>query len=81
MLKVDYINQGKQDYLGAEISINNQIICLIGIGDDLDIFIEFFHDYRLIETHDLKVSFDSLLSVLMDCRKELNEIITNINNP
>lgn len=74
MISVDYINQGAHDYLGAEISINRQIFCLIGIDDNQELFIEFFHDFRIIEQEHLKVSLDNFLTVLHGCKKELAHI-------
>lgn len=78
MLSVDYINQGEYDYLGAEISINGQIVCLIGIDDNLELFIEFFHDFRIIEQNHLKESFNDFLYILHSCKKDLTEVIESL---
>ncbi len=81
MIDVTYINQGDYDYLGAELSINNQIICLIGITNDLQLFIEFFHDaYLLKQEPKLSVDYYIFLQKLRSCEQELQEVIQKIKN-
>ncbi|MDP8034270.1 hypothetical protein QJU43_05140 [Pasteurella atlantica] len=76
MITVDYINQGNKDYLGAEISINDQIICLIGISDELTLFIEFFHEIRILKMKDKpSVDLNNFLEIIKECECELNDVI------
>ncbi|VEG13945.1 hypothetical protein [Moraxella cuniculi] len=78
MFEILYINQGENDYLGAEISINNQIVCLIGIDSDLEIFIEFFHDYRISNDVQLKIAFSEFLLAVQECEKELIMVVNKL---
>ncbi len=78
-ISVDYINQGHHDYLGAEISINGQIICLLAIDDDLTLSLEFFHEnYLDVHKTRYKVDYQEFLQVLKECKLELGKVIEKI---
>lgn len=76
-ISVDFVNQGGKDYLGAEISINEHIICLLAITDDLDLSLEFFHESRNVHVQQFRINYHQFVKVLKECETELKQVIEN----
>lgn len=76
-ISVDYINQGKKDYLGAEIAINKHIVCLLAITDDLDLSLVFFRETIESEGNEFYANYQQFIKVLSECETELKQVIIN----